>query len=149
MSGIIPSKIFFSSRLFIKKINLDELDEKFCVMRPTFELYLKDETKKYLSVTDNSVSGSSAGGRQWTWYFARLLPFVLSISVCSVNVERDFRIIIGDTHAIRVAYTAGKVKLQSRLIINVLVRGFTHLCVMKKDALGTANSNEKHVFKFK
>lgn len=66
MSGIIPSKIFFSSRLFIKKINLDELDEKFCVMRPTFELYLKDETKKYLSVTDNSVSGSSAGGRQWT-----------------------------------------------------------------------------------
>jgi hypothetical protein len=98
---ILPKSFLF--QLVYQKINLDELDEKFCVMRPTFELYLKDETKKYLPVTENSVSVSSAGGRQWTRYFARLLPFVLSISVCSVQVERDFRIIIGNAHAIRIA----------------------------------------------
>lgn len=68
---------------------MTELCEEFCIVKPTLALSLNDESKQTLSVSDqwNQVVLAADSGLA---NVARLLSFVLSVSVFSAHVMRFF-----------------------------------------------------------
>jgi hypothetical protein len=67
-------------------INLGKLWEEFCIIKPPIALYLSNESKQTLSVSDKLCQRVLAVDSELP-NVAQLLSLILSISVCSAYME--------------------------------------------------------------
>jgi hypothetical protein len=132
-------------------INLDELYEEFCTIKPSFSTFINDESKRTLPVSDKCCQIFDAAGAGCLPNIAKLLSFALSIPVCNAYVERLFSLMNCHWRVERNKCSADLIKSEVQIKMNYqyCCKDFCFFVLRQKDLLEAAKSNTKCVLKFK
>jgi hypothetical protein len=132
-------------------INLDEFHEEFCTIKPSFSIFINDESKRTLPVSDRWCQIFDAAGAGSLPNVAKLLSFALSIPVCNAYVGRLFSLMNCYWRDKRNKCSVNLIKSEVQIKMNYqyCCKDFYFFVLRQKDLLEAAKSNTKYVLNFK
>jgi hypothetical protein len=124
-------------------INLDELYEEFCTIKPSFSVFINDESKRTLSVSDKCCQIFDTTGAGSIPNIAELLSFALSIPVCNAYVKRLFSLMNCYWRDERNKCSVNLIKSEVQIKMNYqyCCKDFYFFVIRQKDLLEAAKSN--------
>jgi hypothetical protein len=132
-------------------INLDELYEEFCTIKPSFSIFINDESERTLHVSDKWCQIFEAAGAGSLPNIAKLLSSALLILVCNAYVERLFSLMkcYWRDKRNKCSVKLFKSEVQIKMNYQYCCKDFYFFMLHKKYLLEAAKPNTKYVLKFK